>query len=164
MLAGGLVDCRLDRLAVRAIGDDVGQRVEGLDRRVVELSLGQVGLQAIVIGVIHALGPVAGAFDPSEGGFDGRLVGVRRDVALVAGQFFPECGVVDHAEDGREGVRQPNRSFVGNVVDNVGIGGLGEVGHRLIVDPAVGGGLEAVEVVDQLVELRDVKIAGLPRV
>ena len=150
-----------------AVGDEVGEVVERGRDVVVELDRGEVGLEAVVVLVFGPLGPVPRLLHAGERGVDRVGVGVVRDVPLVAGEALAEVRVVDHPEDRRERVREPDRLLRRRVVgapDDERVGALGEGGEVRVVDLAEVGALEPIEAVDELVEPLDVEVAGLLRV
>ena len=100
----GLEDLALDFLASVARLDELGEIIECSLGGCVELRSGAVGREAVVVGVVDALGPRACAIDTHERVRDGFFGGVRGDVVLTARHLLTESGVVSHPQHGGEGV------------------------------------------------------------
>jgi hypothetical protein len=156
----GLVDLALQRLGVRVRPfDEVGERLQRRGGGRVERDVGEGLGQPVVELVVRPLGPRPGPGDAFECRVDGRLVGVRRDVAGAARHLDAEFAVVGHPQDGREGVRDPDRSVVGRLPDDHRVGAVGALGRHLVgLAVAVVDGLEAVELLDQPVDRVDVEV------
>ena len=79
-----------------AVGHEVGQFVQSGCYLRVEVRLRQVGLQAVVVGVVVALGPRPGLLDTFQGLLDSPLRRVVVEEVLIPGHPNPEVPVVGH--------------------------------------------------------------------